>query len=89
MVDADKIAGAAAGLAQQASEVAEQVKDKVGEAVGRALPVAIDMANKASIAAVQGVDAAAGALKAATGGKGADKIDAVTSTIKNALPRTD
>ena len=51
MVDADKIAGAAAGLAQQASEVAEQVKDKVGEAVGRALPVAIDMANKASIAA--------------------------------------
>lgn len=86
MVDADKIAGAAAGLSQQANEVADQIKDRFGDAVGKAVPVATELATKAADAAAQGVDVLAGTLKSVTGGKGADRIDSVTAAIKDALP---
>jgi hypothetical protein len=89
MVDSDKIAGAAAGIAEQASELADQVKEKVGDAIGKAVPAAAELATKAADAAAQGLDVAAGTLKGLTGGKGAAQIDAVSSTIKNALPTSD
>ena len=89
MVDADKIAGTAAGLAQQAAELADQVKDKLGDAVGKAIPIAVDLATKAGDAAAQGVDAVGGTLNAVTGGRVSSQIDAVTSTIKDALPTTE
>jgi hypothetical protein len=88
-VDTDKIAGAAAGLAQQATEVADQVKDKLSEAVSKAVPLASELATKAADAAAQGVDVVAGTLKSVTGGKGATQIDAVSSSIKDALPTSE
>lgn len=89
MVDTDKLADVAANLTQQAGEFADQVKEKLAEAFARAVPVATELATKASDAVVDGVDVAAGSLKSVTGGRISSQIDAVSSSIKGALPTSE
>jgi hypothetical protein len=89
MVDKDKISATASDLAKQAGDLADKVKERLSDAATKARPVATDLATKAGKATAQGVEVAAGGLKKVSQGKGADKIDSVSATIKSKLPTPD
>jgi hypothetical protein len=83
---------AAGPLAAQARERAGQVAEKVGQAAGpratQAKEKVGEVAEKVGHAAAHGLDAVAGSLNRATGGKYQDRITSVSGKLEHALERT-
>ena len=74
-------------LKQKAGVVAHEVREKAGPLASQAGERAAEVAQKAGVVASHGVEAAAGGLKSATGGKGAEQIDKVSGFLRKVLNR--
>jgi hypothetical protein len=83
---------AAGPLAAQAKEKVGHVADKVGQATGpraaQAKEKVGEVAEKVGHAAAHGLEAVAGSLDRATGGRYRDRISSVSEKLEHALDRT-
>ena len=92
MANSDRLSSAAAQAKVQAGEIAATAKQKADELITKATPVVNEAAEKvgqyatkAGVAAAGHVDGVAAGLKSATSGRGAEKIDALGSKLKQLL----
>jgi hypothetical protein len=92
MANSDRFSSAASQAKVQAGELAATARQKADELITKATPVVNEAAEKAGqyaakagVAAAGHVDGVAAGLKSATSGRGAEKIDALGSKLKQLL----